>query len=41
MKNTSVSDKDRLVYSKDLVSTFSRISIENGDVDFIDAVNHV
>ena len=41
VKKASVSDKHGLVYSKDLVSAFGKISIRNGDIDFIDAVKHV
>jgi hypothetical protein len=40
VKKASVSDKDGLVYSKDLVSSFGKISTLNGDADFIDAVSH-
>ncbi|KAL3806422.1 hypothetical protein ACHAXA_002668 [Cyclostephanos tholiformis] len=41
VKKASVSDKEDLVYSKELVSAFGKISSKNGDADFIDAVNHV
>lgn len=41
IKNASVSDKDGLVYAKDLISAFGKISSRNGDADFIDAINHV
>ncbi|KAL3768146.1 hypothetical protein ACHAW5_001287 [Stephanodiscus triporus] len=41
IKNASISDKDGLVYAKDLISAFGKISSRNGDADFIDAINHV
>lgn len=41
VKGAFVSDKDGLVYAKELVSAFGKISGKNGDADFIDAVNHV
>lgn len=40
VKKASVSDGG-LVYSKDLVSKYGKLSTKNGDADFIDAVNHV
>lgn len=40
VKEASVSDGG-LIYSKDLVSKFGKMSVKNGDADFIDAVSHV
>lgn len=40
VKRATVSDGG-LVYSKDLISKFGKVSTGNGDADFIDAVNHV
>jgi len=40
MRKASISDGG-LVYSKDLVSQFGKMSKVNGDQDFIDAVNHI
>ncbi|KAL7538203.1 hypothetical protein ACHAXR_009076 [Thalassiosira sp. AJA248-18] len=40
VKKANVSDGG-LVYSKDMVSQFGKLSTKNGDADFIDAVNHV
>ena len=40
VKKANVSDGE-LVYSKNLVSQFGKMSAKNGDADFIDAVNHV
>lgn len=40
VKEASVSDNG-LVYSKDLVSKYGKMSTKNGDADFIDAVNHI
>lgn len=40
VKQAEVSDGG-LVYSKDLVSGFGKMSTSNGDADFIDAVSHI
>jgi len=40
-KKASISDDGELLYSKELVSKFTKMSSKNGDADFIDAVNHV
>mmetsp|Transcript_54011 Transcript_54011/g.114717 ORF Transcript_54011/g.114717 Transcript_54011/m.114717 type:complete len:350 (+) Transcript_54011:78-1127(+) len=40
VKKATVSDGG-LVYSKDLVSKYNKMSTKNGDADFVDAVNHV
>mmetsp|Transcript_23039 Transcript_23039/g.48174 ORF Transcript_23039/g.48174 Transcript_23039/m.48174 type:complete len:367 (+) Transcript_23039:80-1180(+) len=40
VKKATVSDGE-LVYSKDLVSSYGKMSTKNGDADFIDAVNHI
>ena len=41
IKRASIPKDGELVYSKDLVSQFGKMSSKNGDADFIDAVNHV
>ena len=41
LEKTPVSDKGGLLYTKELISAFGKISTKNGDADFIDAVNHV
>ena len=41
LDKTTVSDKGGLLYTKELISAFGKISTKNGDADFIDAVNHV
>ena len=41
VKEASVSDTGGIIYSKDLVSKYGKMSTKNGDNDFIDAVNHV
>eukprot|EP00580_Thalassiosira_gravida_P009417 CAMPEP_0201646228 /NCGR_PEP_ID=MMETSP0493-20130528/33558_1 /ASSEMBLY_ACC=CAM_ASM_000838 /TAXON_ID=420259 /ORGANISM="Thalassiosira gravida, Strain GMp14c1" /LENGTH=132 /DNA_ID=CAMNT_0048121345 /DNA_START=32 /DNA_END=430 /DNA_ORIENTATION=+ len=40
VKKATVSDGG-LVFSKDLVSSYGKMSLKNGDADFIDAVNHI
>ena len=41
MKRPSIPEDGEIVYSKDLISNFGKMSTKNGDADFIDAVNHV
>eukprot|EP00581_Thalassiosira_minuscula_P017513 CAMPEP_0183714232 /NCGR_PEP_ID=MMETSP0737-20130205/8832_1 /TAXON_ID=385413 /ORGANISM="Thalassiosira miniscula, Strain CCMP1093" /LENGTH=363 /DNA_ID=CAMNT_0025943139 /DNA_START=26 /DNA_END=1117 /DNA_ORIENTATION=- len=41
VEKATVSDVGGIVYSKDLISKYGKMSTANGDADFMDAVNHV